>query len=121
VCPQDGGMAELAEGARLLSECRGKTLPRVRIPLPPPVKREGMNKEKEKIMPIYEYKCPKCGVTVELFKNINDDTLPICDDCGVEMNKLISNTTFILRGSGWYKTDYANVKDNKTSKGIKNE
>lgn len=117
MCPQDGGMAELVEGARLLSECRINILPRVRIPLPPPVKRKGLNKEKEKVMPIYEYKCPNCGDTVELFKRISDDTLPVCSDCGVEMIKLISNTSFILKGSGWYKTDYSGPKKKKkTSK-----
>lgn len=54
-------------------------------------------------MPIYEYECPKCGKAVEVFQHIKDPA-PICH--GVAMKRFISNTSFILRGLGWYATDY---------------
>ncbi len=59
-------------------------------------------------MPIYEYKCLDCGKEFELMQKFSDEPLSKCPDCNGEIKKLISNTSFILRGSGWYVTDYAN-------------
>ncbi len=58
-------------------------------------------------MPIYEYKCLKCGEVFEAFQKISDDPLTRCKFCGGPVEKLISHTTFRLKGSGWYLTDYA--------------
>ncbi len=60
-------------------------------------------------MPIYEYKCKHCGKKIELFQKL-DELPPMCE-CGAgEMSKEISLSTFILKGTGWYKTDYKNKK-----------
>jgi putative FmdB family regulatory protein len=59
-------------------------------------------------MPIYEYKCKKCNKVVEIIKNINSDTKENCIVCGKEMTKLISLSSFHLKGSGWYKDGYTN-------------
>ena len=56
-------------------------------------------------MPIYEYKCLKCGETFEADQRITDEPLKE-HDCGGEAQRLISRTSFSLKGSGWYKTDY---------------
>ena len=57
-------------------------------------------------MPIYEYRCQKCG-EFEVTQKITEQPLDVCPTCGQEVKKLISNTTFKLVGTGWYLTDYA--------------
>jgi putative FmdB family regulatory protein len=65
-------------------------------------------------MPIYEYQCAKCG-EFEVTQRITDETLKRCPTCRSKVKKLISNTSFQLKGSGWYITDYAR-KDGGTGK-----
>jgi putative FmdB family regulatory protein len=61
-------------------------------------------------MPIYEYKCKKCGKEYELFQRITEPALTSCKFCKGPTKKLISMTTFHLKGSGWYVTDYGGKK-----------
>lgn len=59
-------------------------------------------------MPIYEYTCDACGEIFEEFQSISARPLKKCRHCGSKsVRKLVSNTSFILKGSGWYATDYA--------------
>ena len=57
-------------------------------------------------MPIYEYECGKCGV-FEVSQRISEAALSKCPTCRRRVRRLISNTSFQLKGSGWYVTDYA--------------
>jgi putative FmdB family regulatory protein len=57
-------------------------------------------------MPIYEYICAKCG-RLEVFQRITDDPLSRCPTCQRQVKKIISQSSFHLKGSGWYVTDYA--------------
>jgi putative FmdB family regulatory protein len=57
-------------------------------------------------MPIYEYQCQKCG-TFEATQRITDKALVKCPTCKSKVKRLISNTSFQLKGTGWYITDYA--------------
>jgi putative FmdB family regulatory protein len=57
-------------------------------------------------MPIYEYQCPKCGRQTEVLQQSQKAAPPKCQECKGEMNKIISPTAFILKGEGWYVTDY---------------
>src|ERR1700732_941678 len=57
-------------------------------------------------MPIYEYKCPKCGV-VEVMQGIKEAALKKCPNCKSKVERMISSSSFVLKGSGWYATDYA--------------
>jgi putative FmdB family regulatory protein len=57
-------------------------------------------------MPIYEYECQKCG-TFEATQRITENPLSKCPTCKGKVKKLISNTSFQLKGTGWYITDYA--------------
>ena len=57
-------------------------------------------------MPIYEYQCEHCGVFEEM-QRISDPPLGRCPTCKRKVRRLISNTSFQLKGSGWYATDYA--------------
>ena len=66
-------------------------------------------------MPIYEYQCQKCG-TFETTQKITDKPLAKCPNCKGKVKKLISNTSFQLKGTGWYVTDYARKGQNGESK-----
>ena len=57
-------------------------------------------------MPIYEYRCSKCG-DFEAMQKMSDKPLTTCPTCRRKVTKLISSTSFQLKGSGWYITDYA--------------
>lgn len=57
-------------------------------------------------MPIYEYRCESCG-TFEEMQRISDPPLSKCPKCKRKVRRLISNTSFQLKGTGWYVTDYA--------------
>jgi putative FmdB family regulatory protein len=58
-------------------------------------------------VPIYEYQCTKCGEVFEAFQKITDEPLSQCRFCHAKVEKLISQSSFQLKGSGWYLTDYA--------------
>ena len=58
-------------------------------------------------MPIYEFECTKCGHQTEVWQKFSDKPLTKCNTCKGKMKKLISQSTFHLKGSGWYVTDYA--------------
>jgi putative FmdB family regulatory protein len=64
-------------------------------------------------MPIYEYECFSCGKQCEVIQKFNDEPLNCCPECGGHMHKLISHTSFILKGTGWYVTDYASPERKK--------
>lgn len=57
-------------------------------------------------MPIYEYKCRKCGKQFEAFQGITEPELNSCQYCDGKVDRLVSMTSFSLKGSGWYATDY---------------
>jgi putative FmdB family regulatory protein len=57
-------------------------------------------------MPVYEYRCHKCGETTEIMQKFSDAPLSRCPRCNGKVSKIISNCTFHLKGSGWYVTDY---------------
>ena len=52
-------------------------------------------------MPIYEYKCKKCGNQFEAFQGITDPELKSCKFCKGKVQKLVSLSSFSLKGSGW--------------------
>jgi putative FmdB family regulatory protein len=69
-------------------------------------------------MPIYEYHCSKCG-DFETMQRMSDKPLTQCPTCRRKVTKLISSTTFQLKGSGWYVTDYARKGETGGSKADK--
>jgi putative FmdB family regulatory protein len=66
-------------------------------------------------MPIYEYRCEKCG-EFEHTQRITDAALQRCPTCKRKVRRLISSTSFQLKGSGWYVTDYARAGKDKEKK-----
>lgn len=57
-------------------------------------------------MPTYEYECPKCPRVFEVRQRITEPALVTCDRCGGPIHRLLSPAPFILKGGGWYVTDY---------------
>ena len=72
-------------------------------------------------MPIYEYECSKCGKIEEAFQKFSDKPLSKCADCGGKMHKLISHSSFHLKGTGWYVTDYAKKSKTNSAQANKSE
>jgi putative FmdB family regulatory protein len=68
-------------------------------------------------MPIYEYICEKCGAHIEVMQKIADAPLKRCTKCRGKLKKVISRTSFQLKGSGWYKTDYSSKDSPKDAPG----
>ena len=57
-------------------------------------------------MPIYEYQCESCNRQFEVMQRMTEPLLATCEKCGGHVRRLISQTSFVLKGSGWYVTDY---------------
>ena len=57
-------------------------------------------------MPTYEYECDACHRVFEVRQRITEDPLTTCDACGGTVRRLLSAAPFILKGEGWYVTDY---------------
>jgi putative FmdB family regulatory protein len=71
-------------------------------------------------MPIYEYTCQKCGHHLEVMQKMSDKPLSKCPECKGKLEKIFSQTSFQLKGSGWYVSDYARSgKTEKADKGDK--
>ena len=65
-------------------------------------------------MPIYEYKCADCKKEFEVMQRITADPLTKCEGCGGKLDKLVSQSAFVLKGTGWYQTDFADKKPPST-------
>lgn len=62
-------------------------------------------------MPIYEYQCESCGAELEKLQKISDPPLRECPECGRQtLAKQVSASSFRLKGSGWYETDFKTGK-----------
>ncbi|MGE5172747.1 MAG: FmdB family zinc ribbon protein [Betaproteobacteria bacterium] len=58
-------------------------------------------------MPVYEYECGNCGGRFEIVQKFSDPALTVCKLCNATaIRKVLSPTAFVLKGSGWYATDY---------------
>ncbi len=68
-------------------------------------------------MPLYEYRCRKCGAVVEKIQKFSDSPLVKCEKCGGKLEKLVSASAIQFKGSGWYVTDYARKSSASKSDG----
>lgn len=65
-------------------------------------------------MPIYEYSCTACHHVFEEWVKHHDTTSSTaCPVCGKEASHIVSNTSFVLKGGGWYVTEYGGKKDHE--------
>ena len=67
-------------------------------------------------MPIYEYRCTKCGHRFEVIQKVNDASISKCEKCKGKAERLISSPAIQFKGSGWYITDYARKGSSDSSK-----
>ena len=70
-------------------------------------------------MPIYEYACEKCDREFEVEQRITDEPIKTCSHCkSKKVKRLISRTSFVLKGGGWYSDLYSSsgAKDDKGGK-----
>jgi len=61
-------------------------------------------------MPVYEYECKACEKILEVQQRMSDDPLSQCPDCGGAVTKIMSRSSFQLKGGGWYADGYASAK-----------
>jgi putative FmdB family regulatory protein len=61
-------------------------------------------------MPLYEYRCKSCGSTFEVIQKFSDRALRKCRDCSGPLEKLVSKSSFHLKGGGWCINDYSSSK-----------
>jgi len=59
-------------------------------------------------MPIYEYQCESCEQIIETMQGLADKPLSSCPSCAGSLKKLISQSSFQLKGGGWYSDGYSN-------------
>ena len=64
-------------------------------------------------MPIYEYECKSCENVFEVQQRMTDDPLKACPECEGEVKKLISASSFQLKGGGWYADGYSGSSNGK--------
>jgi putative FmdB family regulatory protein len=57
-------------------------------------------------VPTYEYECTGCHRTFEVRQRISEPALTTCEKCGAPVKRLLAPAPFILKGAGWYVTDY---------------
>ena len=72
-------------------------------------------------MPLYEYKCSKCGAVTEIIQKVSDPPPRTCPQCGGKLHKLLSSPAIQFKGSGWYVTDYASKKPGAAAPQEKNK
>ncbi|MBI4279615.1 MAG: hypothetical protein HY660_14280 [Armatimonadetes bacterium] len=57
-------------------------------------------------MPIYEYRCTKCGHQFEVYQQVSDAPVSTCEQCGGSVRRVFSPVGIIFKGSGFHATDY---------------
>ena len=73
-------------------------------------------------MPVYEYACEKCGHEFEASQRITDEPIKVCPKCRARrVKRLISQTSFVLKGSGWYSDLYSSKGKDKKEKSDSSE
>ena len=67
-------------------------------------------------MPVYEYECSGCRKVFEVQQKMSDAVLSHCPECAAEVKKIVSVSSFQLKGSGWYADGYASASAGNGSK-----
>ena len=67
-------------------------------------------------MPVYEYECPTCQSVIEVQQKIADPPLSSCPECQSPVRKLMSMSSFQLKGGGWYADGYSSNGTDSTCK-----
>ena len=69
-------------------------------------------------MPIYEYVCSQCEKTTDVMQKVSDPAPGTCPSCNAEgtLSRMVSRTSFVLKGGGWYSDLYGSTKKSESSK-----
>ncbi len=67
-------------------------------------------------MPVYEYECPACEKVIEVQQRMVDAPLSQCPECGGSVTKIMSRSSFQLKGGGWYADGYSSAQPENTKK-----
>jgi putative FmdB family regulatory protein len=70
-------------------------------------------------MPVYEYECKACEKVIEVQQKMADAPLTNCPDCDGPISKLMSMSSFQLKGGGWYADGYSSTKDKNGAEKVK--
>ena len=70
-------------------------------------------------MPVYEYECTDCQSVIEIQQKISDPPLASCPECQGPVRKLMSMSSFQLKGGGWYADGYGSAGSNGNGKDTK--
>lgn len=68
-------------------------------------------------MPLYEYKCHRCGKRLEVRQHFSEAPLSVHEECGGELERLVSLPSLQFKGTGWYVTDYGRGKSSQPANG----
>ncbi|MGB6874836.1 MAG: zinc ribbon domain-containing protein [Candidatus Acidiferrales bacterium] len=67
-------------------------------------------------MPLYEYKCRKCGHRFEKIEGVSASEIKKCPECGAKAERMLSAPAIQFKGTGWYVTDYGGKNSDSLSK-----
>jgi putative FmdB family regulatory protein len=67
-------------------------------------------------LPLYEYRCQKCGTLIEKIQKFSDKPLTKCGKCGGRLERVLSAPAIKFKGSGWYINDYPRKSSGESSK-----
>jgi putative FmdB family regulatory protein len=73
------------------------------------------------LVPLYEYKCMKCGQQTEKIEKYDGPRLKKCPKCGGKVEPMVSSPSFQFKGSGWYVTDYARKSSSDADRSEKSD
>jgi putative FmdB family regulatory protein len=68
-------------------------------------------------MPVYEYECQSCQEVIEIWQNLADKPVTACPSCEGQLKKIISMSSFRLKGGGWYADGYSSTPAPKCESG----
>jgi putative FmdB family regulatory protein len=74
-----------------------------------------IQRRRHAVLPLYEYKCRKCGHRFERIESFKATITKKCPNCGGVAERMISSPAIQFKGSGWYVTDYAGKNSSKTA------
>ena len=67
-------------------------------------------------MPVYEYECQSCNEVIEIWQSLSEDPASTCPSCKGELKKIISKSSFQLKGGGWFADGYSTSSSKDSDK-----
>jgi len=74
-----------------------------------------IDREVNKEMPVYEYECQECEDIIEIWQSLSDDPMNTCPSCRGSLKKIISMSSFQLKGGGWFADGYSSTDSSSST------